>query len=100
VSQAALTILLFAILLAVACRKAPSADEIADMQSRLKHLSDDSMRVGRYQIVNGMPSTERNIILLDTETGRTWILCNGKAAQGATSTNWCAMDFITAGAQR
>lgn len=41
---------------------------------------------GRYVIVNGTPELTRNIMLLDTVTGRTWIICtvDGTAA-------WCFM---------
>lgn len=42
---------------------------------------------GRYQIVNGTPEMTRNIMLLDTQTGKTWIICTG--SDGATW--WCTM---------
>jgi hypothetical protein len=35
---------------------------------------------GRYQIVNGTPELTRNIMLLDTWTGNTWIVCEDKEA--------------------
>ena len=31
---------------------------------------------GRFQIVNGTPDVARNIMLLDTVTGDTWLFCN------------------------
>ena len=42
---------------------------------------------GRYQIANGTPEMTRNIMLLDTQTGKTWIIC-----EGADGTAWCAMN--------
>lgn len=30
---------------------------------------------GRYQIVNGTPELSKNIMLLDTQTGRSWVSC-------------------------
>lgn len=41
---------------------------------------------GRFQIVNGTPEMTRNIMLLDTFTGDTWILCTTEGATG-----WCRM---------
>ena len=41
---------------------------------------------GRFQIVNGTPELTRNIMLLDTVTGDTWILCTTEGASG-----WCRM---------
>jgi|SRR2546425_2082891 len=41
---------------------------------------------GRFQIVNGTPDMTRNIMLLDTVTGDTWILCTTEGATG-----WCRM---------
>jgi hypothetical protein len=32
---------------------------------------------GRWQIVNGTPEITRNIMLLDTETGNSWVTRNG-----------------------
>jgi hypothetical protein len=43
---------------------------------------------GRYQVVNGTPDMARNIMLLDTATGNTWILCGDP--QGVSQ--WCQMD--------
>jgi hypothetical protein len=42
---------------------------------------------GRWQIVNGTPEMTRNIMLLDTQTGDSWINCSD--SKGAT--NWCSM---------
>ncbi len=42
--------------------------------------------VGRYQIVNGTPDQARNIMLLDTITGETWLSCTVEGAFG-----WCKM---------
>ncbi len=41
---------------------------------------------GRFQIVNGTPEMTRNIMLLDTVSGDSWILCTTEGAQG-----WCRM---------
>lgn len=46
-----------------------------------------SVETGRYQIVNGTPAMARNIMLLDTWTGTTWITCENEQ----DGTNWCAM---------
>ena len=40
---------------------------------------------GRFQVVNGTPELTHNIMLLDTQTGKTWIIC------GTSPTAWCAM---------
>jgi hypothetical protein len=40
---------------------------------------------GRWQIVNGTPEMTRNIMLLDTETGNSWIVCTGAGDE----TKWC-----------
>lgn len=45
---------------------------------------------GRYQIVNGTPDQARNIMLLDTATGQSWISCIGELDGGkTTATQWC-----------
>ena len=43
---------------------------------------------GRYQIVNGTPEMARNIMLLDTATGKTWVYCGDSDKVGA----WCPME--------
>ena len=43
--------------------------------------------IGRYQVTNGTPSMSRNIMLLDTVTGHTWILCTDQGGNSA----WCKM---------
>lgn len=43
---------------------------------------------GRFEIVNGTPDAARNIMLLDTQTGDSWIMCSG--SNGVTG--WCRMD--------
>jgi hypothetical protein len=42
---------------------------------------------GRYQVVNGTPEMARNIMLLDSATGETWIACIGEGG----ASNWCHM---------
>lgn len=64
---------------------------LIDIQARVARLEADGSSAGRYQIVNGTPGFARNIMLLDTRTGRSWVTCESKDAGTATSTNWCAM---------
>lgn len=42
---------------------------------------------GRYVVVNPTPEFSRNIMLLDTATGKTWIACTSSDGD----LNWCAM---------
>jgi hypothetical protein len=42
---------------------------------------------GRFQIVNGTPEMTRNIMLLDSTSGESWIVCTD---EGGTS-GWCQM---------
>ena len=65
------------------------AKQIAEIQAKLGAMQ----KAGRYQVMNGTPSFARNIMLVDTETGRVWLACETKAGQSSTNTNWCAMDF-------
>jgi hypothetical protein len=44
--------------------------------------------VGRFQIVNGTPEMTQNIMLLDTLTGDSWVICNG----GGGKTNRCRIE--------
>jgi hypothetical protein len=48
---------------------------------------------GRWQIVNGTPQLSENIMLLDTETGNSWITCNLPSPDSISevSTGWCAL---------
>lgn len=46
-----------------------------------------SSNAGRFQVVNGTPEFAKHIMLLDTQTGNTWIVCGGEGGP----TNWCAM---------
>lgn len=46
---------------------------------------------GRYQIVNGTPEMARNIMLLDSVTGKTWQICGGNGAAGDEIASWCPM---------
>jgi hypothetical protein len=56
--------------------QARSAEEWGALQARVTRIEADSAKPGRYQVVNGLPSMARHIKLLDTETGRTWELCD------------------------
>lgn len=51
---------------------------------------------GRFQVINGTPGFARNIMLLDSQSGRTWVLCTVKDSTTATDSNWCAMSFFGA----
>lgn len=48
---------------------------------------------GRYQIVNGTPQYAQNIILLDSQTGRTWLICatDSSKVNQIVSSSWCEM---------
>jgi hypothetical protein len=48
--------------------------------------------VGRYQVVGG----SNNLVLVDTQTGRSWLFCNTSAdslKSRAVDMNWCAMQL-------
>lgn len=47
---------------------------------------------GRYQVVNGTPDQARHIMLLDTLTGDTWMICD----RSDNSTAWCKMPRVDA----
>jgi len=51
---------------------------------------------GRYQIVNGTPTSGVNIMLLDTWTGRTWITCTESVNDDTVKlTAWCTLPQST-----
>lgn len=50
----------------------------------MERTSAQASGFGRYQVVNGTPDVARNIMLLDTASGDTWIYCN-------ESPSWCKM---------
>lgn len=43
--------------------------------------------VGRFQVVNGTPTMARHIMLVDTTTGETWLICDSRDGR----TGWCPM---------
>lgn len=51
-------------------------------------------RIGRFQVVNPTPEFAKNVMLLDTESGRTWILCTTSDTATATDSNWCPMAIM------
>lgn len=54
---------------------------------------------GRWQIVNGTPEQARNIMLLDTQTGDSWINCKGDGGEN----DWCLIrktNFTTGGSDK
>lgn len=70
------------------------AKQIAEAQASLKLLRTEvANRGGRFQVMNGTPQFARNIMIIDTQTGRAWIMCETKDASSMTNTNWCAMEF-------
>ena len=56
----------------------------------LRQLGQD---VGRFQVVNGTPQLAANIMLLDTVTGDSWVLCNSTQAGDV----WCKVERSNAG---
>lgn len=61
---------------------------VADLSATLKSLSGRSSQAfQRYQIVNGTPAYAQNIMLLDTQTGTSWVTCYG----GDSETSWCIL---------
>ena len=66
--------------------------EISELKTKVASLERDSSKNGRYLIVNGMPSMARYLMLLDTKTGRTWVICTGKDSVSLTNEHWCAVN--------
>ena len=53
-----------------------------------KHVdAQTGLAVGRYQVVNGTPDSGRNIMLLDTVQGISWIVCDSDT----NGVGWCRM---------
>jgi hypothetical protein len=48
---------------------------------------EPALKPGRFQVVNASPSFAGYIMLLDSDTGETWIIC-GSAESG---NHWCDM---------
>ncbi len=69
------------------------AKQISDIQSSLRAIQVDLRPNGRFQVMNGTPQLARNIMLVDTQTGRVWITCETKSRESTTNVNWCATDF-------
>lgn len=46
---------------------------------------------GRFQVVNPTPDMSRNIMLLDSMTGETWIACDSRDPDGSATTQWCVI---------
>ena len=70
--------------------------QLAEIQANLKPLEEGRKDVGRFQVMNGTPSFIRNIMLVDTVTGRTWLTCETKQSETVVNTNWCAMEMFGA----
>ncbi len=87
---------------ATGCGGATGNADAAVLQGKVAGASApvESPSVGRYQIVSSVPTMMRGVMLLDTKTGRTWILCSTKGDNTSvnmnsamTDSNWCAMEF-------
>ena len=46
---------------------------------------------GRYQIVNATPTFRGSTMLLDTDTGTSWLVCEYANKDRTTETGWCLM---------
>lgn len=72
------------------------AKQLGELEAAVKRLQIDATPIampGRYQVMNGTPEFARNIMLVDTQTGRVWLHCNTKDKDAVVDTGWCAMDF-------
>jgi hypothetical protein len=59
-------------------------------QSHPPSVAEGRFADGRYQVVNGTPALSKNIMLLDSVTGSTWMMCsNGDEVHG--DYQWCEM---------
>ena|SRR5258705_7463881 len=76
-----LSVIFVIVALALACLVTASPNA-----TQTKAVSNPKAENGRWQIVNGTPEAARNIMLLDTETGDSWITCNGPEGTG-----WCML---------
>lgn len=57
-----------------------------------------SLSAGRWQVVNGTPENRNTIMLLDTATGATFILCNERPSTLEPAGAWCGMNMYAAAA--
>lgn len=99
------TVVILAVLLALAvciaeefsvkAKMEAQSKQIARIQARLSQLPQEKKEIGRFQVTDGTPSLARNIMLVDTVTGRVWLACNTSKRGFASSVtvNWCAMEF-------
>lgn len=70
------------------------AKEITELRATITTIAATATsRPGRFQVINGTPQFARNIMLIDSETGRTWLTCETKDKTSVVSTGWCAIDF-------
>jgi hypothetical protein len=70
--------------------------QLAEIQAAVRAVASSS-RTARFQVTNGTPEMSRNIILVDTQTGKTWLLCGTKDQESIVNTGWCAMNFYGSG---
>lgn len=83
---------------ALGCEPPAQVIDIDSAQdARLVKLEAETSKNGRYTIINGTPDLARNIVLLDTRTGRTWLMCKGRPDDIAlVDTKWCALEYVGA----
>ena len=71
-------------------RPVDNTAEVATLRARVAVLENDTLKNGRYQIVNPTPAHALNIMLIDTKTGKTWRYCvEGKDQKIDDPTVWC-----------
>jgi poly(3-hydroxybutyrate) depolymerase len=83
---------LAALVLLVGCEQGSAA---LKAKTAAMNAEGDSLKVGRFQIVNGAPGLAKTVMLLDTRTGKAWVVCEtAKEVSATTTTNWCAMRVL------
>ena len=71
----------------IACSDGGQADSNLNWCRLNEPLSPSSRVTGRWDIVNGHPGTARNIMLIDTFLGDTFVACT----RGVGASSWCTM---------
>lgn len=67
-----------------------------ELQELQRQVNIDKASVGRYQVVNPTPAVASRTMLLDSVTGRTWMICtvlgeDKKPIAGTEGSGWCDM---------
>jgi hypothetical protein len=65
-----------------------SPERVAAIDAMVAAKRAADLAIGRWTIVNGTPDMARHIMLLDTATGDSWIVCDSE--DGATG--WCRLE--------